>query len=115
MEGRMKKVKLNLEDLDIESFETVAAAGPSGTGTVAGHFTLACSEEYTCDSCSMLTDCEQTEGQQCTLTIAEQTDCGATCGQGGSGQWCTGMSCPSAEAGCSEGCSGEHGCASWVC
>lgn len=45
----MKKMKLELENLQVDSFETVAPA--DGTrGTVHGHATLVCTDQYSCDS-----------------------------------------------------------------
>ncbi|HEU4452453.1 MAG TPA: hypothetical protein VFR81_05305 [Longimicrobium sp.] len=62
----MRKVKLNLDLLKVDSFETAARAR-EGKGTVFGHATLACSDHFTCTSC----DSDYTR---------LENSCGATCG-----------------------------------
>lgn len=66
----MKKVKLVLETLKVESFEPVTRA-EKPSGTVFGHATLVCTEQYTCTSCN---DEQSGMGASCGAT------CGGACG-----------------------------------
>lgn len=69
----MKKVKLALEALEVESFETVSGA-ESTSGTVFGHATLVCTEQWSCTSCDETGDAASCLGASCGPT------CGGDCG-----------------------------------
>ena len=62
----MKKVKLDLDVLKVDSFET-AARTEQKKGTVFGHATLVCTEQFTCTSCA-------------SDYSMQDNSCGATCG-----------------------------------
>ncbi|HEX8906775.1 MAG TPA: hypothetical protein VF771_18130 [Longimicrobiaceae bacterium] len=64
----MKKVKLDIEELSVDSFDTTARE-KEGKGTVFAHFTLACSQQFTCDEAG----CN-------TIDTCGMGSCGATCG-----------------------------------
>ena len=55
----MKKLKLNLDDLQVESFETVSAKGKTHKGTVMGYVPV-----FTEEDCTFLQQetCDETEG-----------------------------------------------------
>ncbi|HEU0012184.1 MAG TPA: hypothetical protein VFQ45_00800 [Longimicrobium sp.] len=65
----MKKVKLEVESLEVESFETAASGDEQGT--VFGHATLVCSEQWTCTSCDSNESC---------LEVSCGASCGGACG-----------------------------------
>ena len=67
----MKKVKLALETLKVESFEPVTRAEKKPSGTVFGHATLVCTDQYTCTACD---DDQSGMGASCGAT------CGGVCG-----------------------------------
>jgi len=86
----MKKLKLNLEDLKVESFETTK--GNNARGTVFGQASLpGCVTQYlqyTCDNCgggtndcpsnvTCMTDCGQ---QECQPTGVYYESCDQGCG-----------------------------------
>ncbi|HEX8831615.1 MAG TPA: hypothetical protein VF705_10635 [Longimicrobium sp.] len=70
----MKKLSLDLESIDVESFPT--AEEKMGVGTVQGHITLYCSDP-TCDDCnSMACDSKY----HCAATVEGLTCMYETCG-----------------------------------
>ncbi|MCG8454976.1 MAG: pinensin family lanthipeptide [Holophagales bacterium] len=89
----MKKLKLDLDDLKVESFETTPETGEEAKGTVYGYIT----QDLTiCDGCNDPTNqntcastcgstCGNTCGSTCGTTCASTcgNTCGATCGCGG--------------------------------
>lgn len=67
----MKKLKLNVEDLSVSSFNTGADAGPGGT--VIAHRPPPPTYDHTCDEFCLLTrnddyTCQFTCGQSCAET-----------------------------------------------
>jgi hypothetical protein len=63
----MKKIKLDLDTLQVDSFKTTDAPKEK-SGTVFGHATLVCTEQFTCTSCA-------NSNESC-----GSASCGATCG-----------------------------------
>ncbi len=94
----MKKLNLNLEDLKVESFDTLPRALNDQEGTVQGYGTpplISCGEtacDETCLSCDP--SCNGTcQGNTCEGTCGRS--CGGTCGHscGGTCNTCGGLSC----------------------
>lgn len=80
----MKKFKLQLDDLQIESFSTQREEGKS-EGTVRGYITLYC-ESDSCQWCATLSDCltgcgcgTRYEGGTCDYPTCAPTCAGGTC------------------------------------
>jgi hypothetical protein len=71
----MKKLTLDLDALDVESFPTAAAV--ENVGTVHGHITLYCSDQ-SCDHCNTLA-CDS-KFEQCMPTLDGLTCMYETCG-----------------------------------
>ncbi|HEU0012185.1 MAG TPA: hypothetical protein VFQ45_00805 [Longimicrobium sp.] len=64
----MQKVKLDLDALEVESFET--APESVERGTIYGHATLVCTDQFSCTTCD-IDDSNVSWGY---------VSCGATCG-----------------------------------
>ncbi len=71
----MKKLKLNLDDIKVESFET-SANNLSAVGTVKGNATL--TEYVTCNGCTHIT-CGNTCGNTCNGNTCDGNTCDGTC------------------------------------
>lgn len=88
------KMKLNLDELDVESFDPMPAEEGNAPGTLRGY--LGTQEPFTCDSCE-----EETCGGTCTCdpscggTCTCGTSCGGTCNTCGS--TCGGLTCDSTD------------------
>lgn len=86
----MNKLKLRMDDLRVESFETLAR-GADARGTVRGHEPSVhcsntctanpdCTLEFMCETygdCTLAGSCEGTCGRSCDNTC--QVSCGGTC------------------------------------
>jgi hypothetical protein len=73
----MKKMKLNLEQLAVDSFDTSAA--PEKRGTVFGE-QCTCPTNCTCPGCpTCYESCNGTCGDSCYGTCAGQWSCDPTC------------------------------------
>ncbi len=81
----MKKLKLDLDDLKVESFETTPADSRRGGGTLFG-YTAAPSDCNTCELAGGLTN--QTCGNTCAHTCF-----GITCGNTCAGNTCDDNTC----------------------
>ncbi len=116
----MKKLKLSLDDLEVESFETTPEITDT-KGTVMGYgvngFEDTCPTECTCDTCV----CPGTGGNSCGGTcvstcVSTCGTCGGTCGNT-CGNTCDGTClatcfCPPGPSGdtCWAGCSISNPC-----
>ena len=90
----MKKMKLSLDDLKVESFQTTPEGGGGGDGTVFGYIScdLTICAECPPGGCpTQDPSCNGTCGQSCNGTCYESCNgtCGASCGGG-----CGGLTCP---------------------
>lgn len=75
----MKKLKLDLDNLRVDSFDTTPAEGNGGRGTVFGHaesFQYGCTDGASCDSCAG--SCGTCEASCCGTCNTCYTNCG-TC------------------------------------
>jgi hypothetical protein len=93
----MRKLKLDLEDLSVESFATTPESRGEG-GTVFGQNHCTCYTQCTCPGCPT---CDATCNGSCVNTCA--SSCNGTCGNT-CGDTCGGYTCdcwPSNDTGCS--------------
>jgi hypothetical protein len=76
----MKKIKLELDRLDVESFAVTPARGERGT--VRGHDTVGCTPAGACETLFTCYSCDggSCEGASCHLDFT-CTDCGGTCAE----------------------------------
>jgi hypothetical protein len=100
----MRKLKLDLEDLAVESFATTSESRGEG-GTVFGQNHCTCYTQCTCPGCPT---CDATCNGSCVNTCAASCNgtCGGTCGASCNGTCdgnCGGYSYDT-------GCSGELNC-----
>jgi hypothetical protein len=112
----MKKLKLDLDDLRVDSFDTTPAAAAGERGTVHGQYPetyRGCNtDEETCDSC--FGSCGDTCGYSCNGTCGTCAEsCNGTCNtcytNCGScpGQWSCDPSCYSCCDTCDYSCGGS--------
>ena len=93
----MKKMKLSLDDLKVESFQTTPDAGEGEKGTVFGYLTQDLTICDTCDTCNASCNgtcnasCGGTCGNTCNGTC--HASCGGTCDASCNGG-CGGVTCP---------------------
>ena len=81
----MKKLKLNLDDLRVESFETVSAKGKTRKGTVMGY-----KEWFTEEACTFLQQETCGPGQTGGECVTQYVSC----------EDCTGFTCTAECGGC---------------
>jgi len=76
----MKKIKLDLDRLDVESFAVTPARDEGGT--VHAHVSPGCTPDGTCETLFTCYSCDggSCEGASCHLDFT-CTDCGGTCAE----------------------------------
>lgn len=85
----MHKLKLVMDDLRVESFETIAAAKEKGT-VIGAECT--CYSACTCPGCPT---CDATCPNTCAFTCDDRTcySCDGTCETCGATCWCSALGC----------------------
>ena len=114
----MKKLKLDLNDLQVESFDALPGKPSGRKGTVVGYeatdeFSTECCTEETVDwgmNCSGEPGCGESVDQFCTGcgSTGNQIDC--TCTHGGAGDGTCDASCDTCVPSCDFSCYGMPHC-----